>query len=90
MSERRNGNKKSRPPSFRQANKYSSFTLVQARWKRVQDDIIRIDGRTHTCALSDPIDGRIKTVTIKRDAVADVWVCVACEVEPKPNLPMIG
>ena len=48
----------------------------------MQDDIIRIDGRTHTCALSGPIDGRIKTVTIKRDAVSDVWVCVACEVEP--------
>ena len=56
----------------------------------MQDDIIRIDGRTHTCALSGPIDGRIKTVTIKRDAVGDVWVCVACEVESKPNVPMTG
>ena len=56
----------------------------------MQDDIIRIDGRTHICALSGPIDGRIKTVTIKRDAASDVWVCVACEVESKPNVPMTG
>ena len=87
MATRRVGRQR---PSFHQANKYSSFTLKQADWKRVQDDIIRLDGRTHTCALSGPIDVWIKTVTIKRDAVADVWVCVACEVEPKPNLPMTG
>jgi len=81
FSEHKKGNKRIRPPTFRKINKYRSFTLSQAGWKLVQDDIIRIDGLTHKFALSRPIEGQIKTVTIKRDAVGDMWVCFSCEVE---------
>jgi len=74
FSEREKGNKKIRPPSFRKINKARSFTLKQTGWKLVQDNIIRVDGRTYKFALSRPIEGTVKTVTIKRDAVGDFWV----------------
>ena len=92
FSENKKGNKKIRPPGFRKIKKYRSFTLKQAGWKLIAENIIRVDGRTHKFALSRPIDGRIKTVTIKRDAVGDLWVCFACEVDRdgKPVLPMTG
>ena len=90
FSENKKGNKKIRLPGFRKIKKYRSFTLKQAGWKLIAENIIRVDRRTHKFALSRPIDGRIKTVTIKRDAVGDLWVCFACEVEIKPVLPMTG
>lgn len=90
FSENKKGNKRIRPPSFRKIGKYRSFTLSQAGWKLVQSNIIRIDGLTHKFALSRPIEGKIKTVTIKRDAVGDLWVCFACEVEAKQTIAKTG
>ncbi|MCL5999064.1 MAG: transposase [Chloroflexi bacterium] len=82
FKETKRGNKRIRPPSFKKVRKYHSFTLKQTGWtlRVVADDIIRIDGRTHKFALSRPIEGQIKTVIIKRDAVGDFWVCFACDV----------
>ena len=74
FSEREKGNKKIQPPSFRKLPKYRSFTFTQAGWKLEADNIVRIDGRTHKFALSRPIEGKIKTVTIKRDKVGDFWI----------------
>jgi putative transposase len=90
FSENKKGNKKIKPPTFRKIKKYRSFTLTQAGWKLVRPNVIRIDGRTHKFALSRPIEGRIKTVTIKRDAAGDFWVAFACEVEAKETIAMTG
>ncbi|MCL5997192.1 MAG: transposase [Chloroflexi bacterium] len=89
--ERKKGNRRIQPPTFRKARTYRSFTLKQAGWKLVADNIIRIDGRTHKFALSRPMEGQIKTVTIKRDAVGDFWVCFACDVgDAAPALVTTG
>ncbi|MCL5994902.1 MAG: transposase [Chloroflexi bacterium] len=90
FTETKRGNKRIRPPTFRKVRQYRSFTLKQAGWKRVADNIIRIDGRTYKFALSRPIEGQIKTVTVKRDAVGDFWLCFACEVETTPTLAATG
>ena len=90
FSENKQGNQKIKPPTFRKVKKYRSFTLKQAGWKLVRPNVIRIDGRTHKFALSRPILGRIKTVTIKRDAAGDFWVAFACEVEAKETIAMTG
>jgi len=90
FSENKKGNKRIRPPSFRKIGKYRSFTLTQAGWKLAQDNIVRVDGLTHKFALSRPIEGKIKTVTVKRDAVGDLWVCFACEVQPKETMHKTG
>ncbi|MCL5996432.1 MAG: transposase, partial [Chloroflexi bacterium] len=74
FKENKRGNKRIQPPTFRKVRKYRSFTLKQAGWKLVADNIIQIDGRTHKFSLSRPIEGQIKTVTIKRDAVGDFLV----------------
>jgi putative transposase len=31
-----------------------------------------------------PIEGRVKTLTVQRDAVGNWYACLACEVEPEP------
>ncbi|MCL5995467.1 MAG: transposase [Chloroflexi bacterium] len=91
FKETKRGNKRIRPPTFRPVRKYRSFTLKQVGWKLVADNIIRIDGRTHKFALSRPIEGQIKTVTIKRDAVGDFWVCFACDVgDVEPTIAATG
>jgi len=48
-----------RPPTFRKIDKYRSFTLTQAGWKLVQDNILCVDGRTYKFALSCPIEGKM-------------------------------
>ena len=68
----------------------TSFTFTQAGWKRVADNIVRIDGRTFKFSLSRPIEGKIKTVTIKRDAVGDFWVAFACEMEQEEMIAKTG
>ncbi len=61
--------------------RYSSFTLKQAGWKYLGGNRIRIGKTTYKFCLSRPIPtgiggkGDIKTVTIKRDRVGDLWVC---------------
>ncbi len=92
FSERKKGNTKIRPPGFKKISKARSFTLKQAGWKLVRDNIIRVDGVTFKFALSRPIEGKIKTVTIRRDTVGDFWVVFACEIEnsDKQSLPMTG
>ncbi|MCL5998706.1 MAG: transposase, partial [Chloroflexi bacterium] len=90
FKENKRGNKRIRPPTFRPVRQYRSFTLKQTGWKLVADNILQIDGRRHKFALSRPMAGQIKTVTIKRDAVGDFWVCFACEVETIPILASTG
>ncbi|MCL5998267.1 MAG: hypothetical protein M1546_19775 [Chloroflexi bacterium] len=43
FEENKRGNKRIRPPTFRPVRKYRSFTLKQAGWQLVADNIIRID-----------------------------------------------
>ena len=59
--------------------KRKSITLKQAGWKLIDCDkpkrgIIRIMGKNYKFVLHRPIKGDIKTVTIKRDAVGQLWV----------------
>ncbi|MCL5995049.1 MAG: transposase [Chloroflexi bacterium] len=90
FTENKRGNKRIRPPSFKKLRKYKSFTLKQAGWKLVADNRIRIVDRVYKFALSRPMAGEIKTVTVKRDSVGDFWVHFACEVDDKPTLAATG
>ncbi len=73
--------RKSRPPSFRKKEKYRSFTLKQAGYKLLGDNRIRIGDTIYKFSKSRPVEGRIKTVTIKRDACGDLWLCFSVEQE---------
>jgi putative transposase len=78
------------PPKFKSARKYKSFTLKQAGWK-LDGNRLRIGGVWYRFFKSREIDGDIKTVTIKRDAVGDLWVIFSCDnVESEYTTQMSG
>ncbi|MBN4056132.1 transposase [Rhodothermus sp. AH-315-K08] len=62
-------------PSFKSYRYYTSFTLKQAGWKLLGDNRIRLGNRNYKFAMSRPVTGTIKTVTIKRDRAQDLWTC---------------
>ena len=66
--------KKCSPPKFRKVRRYKSFTLKQAGWKL--DELrwkIRIGKKWYGYFKSRNIEGKVKTVTIKRDRVGDIY-----------------
>ena len=74
--------KKSSPPKFRKVRKYKSFTLKQAGWKI--DEVrgkIRIGSKWYGYFQSRKIEGRIKTITIKRDAIGDIYIYLVCDAQ---------
>lgn len=65
-----------RPPSFRSAKKYKSFTLKQAGYKFLGANRVRIGKITYKFHLSREIKGKIKTVTIKRSSIGEMYLIV--------------
>src|SRR3990167_1710976 len=78
-------------PTFRKISKAKSFTLAQAGWKLLGDNKLRIGKTIYKFFKSREIEGVIKTVTIKRDALGDLYVYFSCIIESKPiNRVMTG
>ncbi len=77
--------KKCSPPKFKKIRRYKSFTLKQAGWKLDEArGKIRIGKKWYGYFKSRNIEGKIKTVTVKRDAVDDIYVYLCCEVQLEP------
>ncbi len=74
---------KTAPPSFKKVKKYKSFTLKQAGYKYSGGNRIVIQKQEYKFHLSRPIEGTIKTLTIKRDALGDIYLYFVCEQEEK-------
>lgn len=74
-------------PRFKGKDRYNSFTLKQAGWK--------LDGRylticnvgTFKMRLSRPIEGDIKTITIRKSSTDKWLVCFSCDNVPEHKLP---
>lgn len=77
-------------PGFKKRRKYPSFTLTQAGWKYLGGNRLRIGGHNYKFVLSRPLEGTIKTVTIKRDRCGDLWVCFSVVQETEPTMPRTG
>ena len=75
-----------RPPTFRKRRKYRSFTLKQAGYKVVGHGRIRILGRNYRFNQSRALSGVIKTVTLRRDALDDIYVTFSCDQVQQPEL----
>lgn len=74
-------------PRFRSRDRYDSFTLKQAGWKLDSRYLtIRNVGR-FKFRLSRPIEGDIKTVTIRREATGKWYVCFSCNNVLEKRLP---
>jgi len=75
------------PPSFKKRRKYKSFTLKQTGYKLVDDNAVLIGKRKYKffksreIPLSSAQYGNIKTVTIKRDSIGDLYIYFTCEIE---------
>ena len=79
------------PPSFKNIRKYKSFTLKQAGWKLDEaDGSIIIGKQRYRYAKSREIDGKIKTLTIKRDALGDIYIYFVCETTENKVLARTG
>ena len=86
FSERKAGNKRIRPPSFRKRQKYKSFTLKQAGYRLLQDNYIRIGKRIYRYFKSRDIEGNIKTLTVKRDRVGDLYIIAVTDAQTQPKV----
>lgn len=73
--------RKVRPPSFRKVSRYRSFTLKQAGWKLLAPGKVKIGGAIYRFHHSRDIEGKVKTLTIARDAVGELWIVFSVETQ---------
>lgn len=76
---------KTGPPRFKKVKKYKSFTLKQAGWKLLGGNRIRLNGKNYKFAHSRPVNGTVKTVTVKRDHAGRLFVCFSVIEEVSPQ-----
>ena len=68
-----------RPPNFRKRIKYKSFTLKQAGYKFLEDSRLKIGKRIFKFWKSREIEGKIKTITIKRNPLGELFIFVVTD-----------
>lgn len=72
------------PPGFKKVARYRSFTLKQAGYKLLPGNRLRIMGKEYKYFKSRGIEGKIKTLTVKRDALGDFWLYFVTDEEIRP------
>ena len=78
--------RKASPPSFRIPEKYKSITLKQSGYKLLGGNKIRIGKDIFKFHNPREIEGEINTVTVKRDALGDMYLFISCTVpDPEPK-----
>jgi putative transposase len=71
-------------PRFRGYGWYDSFTYKQFGFELQDKGVFLSKIGIVKMILHRPIEGRIKTLTLRRDAVGNWYACFACEVEDEP------
>jgi putative transposase len=70
-------------PRFKSKDRYDSFTYPQSGWTMEGDKLYLSKIGSMRVIVSQPVDGKVKTVQVKREA--DKWyVIFSCEVEASP------
>ena len=82
----KNGNGKAGFPRFKSMDRYHSLTLTQAGWKLDGKHLIIRNVGRFKLRLSRPIEGNIKTVTIRRETSGKWYVCFSCDKVPEHKL----
>ena len=75
----KNNKKGTRPPNFKKTRKYKSFTLKQAGYKLLGGNRIKIGKQIYKFALSREIKGKIKTITVKRNPLGELFILVVTD-----------
>lgn len=79
---KKNKSGKKSPPKFKKIAKYSSFTLKQKGYSfHNNNNTITIMKRNYKYFSNQEIQGKIKTVTVKRDKLGDFYIFVVVEQE---------
>lgn len=78
------------PPGFKKSSKYSSITFKQSGFKYLGANKIKIGKHIYKFSLSRPLAGRIKTMTLKRDALGDFYLCFSVELEEEQTKTASG
>ena len=68
-----------RPPGFKKTKKYKSFTLKQAGYKFLGGNRIKIGNKVYQFWKSREIEGIVKTVTIKRTPLGELFMVVVVD-----------
>ena len=69
-----------RPPNFKKVKKYKSFTLKQAGYKFLGGNRVKVGKKVYQYWNSRPIEGKVKTVTIKRTPLGELFMVVTVDV----------
>ncbi|MCY7276323.1 MAG: transposase [Phormidesmis sp. CAN_BIN44] len=70
-----------RPPNFKKVRRYKSFTLKQAGYKFLSGNWIKIGNRVYQYWNSREIEGTVKTLTIKRTPLGELFMVVVVDNE---------
>ncbi len=65
-----------RPPGFKKVRRYKSFTLKQAGYKFLGGNRIKIGSRVYQYWNSRDIEGTVKTLTIKRTTLGELFMVI--------------
>jgi putative transposase len=68
-----------RPPGFKKVKKYKSFTLKQAGYKFLGGNRVKIGSRVYQYWNSREIEGTVKTLTIKRTPLGELFMVVVVD-----------
>ncbi len=75
-------------PRFKGKGWYKSFTYPQSGFKLLDNGRLRLSKIGDVrIKLHRPIEGEIKTLTVKRDMFGNWYACFSVEVEPQPLEP---
>ncbi|MCV3212517.1 transposase [Plectonema radiosum NIES-515] len=74
-----------RPPGFKKVRKYKSFTLKQAGYKFLGGSKVKIGNKVYQFWKSREIEGTVKTLTIKRTALGELFMLVVVDNCPEPE-----
>ena len=69
-------------PRFKSYGRYDSFTFKQSGFELLDHRVMVSKIGAIKIIQHRPVEGRIKTLNIQRDAVGNWYACFACEVEP--------
>ena len=77
-----------RPPGFKKRRKYKSFTLKQAGYKFLGENRIKIVNLVFKFSLSREITGKIKTLTVKRNRLGELFLLVVTDYQQE-TIPVV-
>ncbi len=82
--------KKIGTPRFKSYIKYKSFTLKQAGYKFLGGNKLKIGKKIYKYSKSREILGKVKTITIKRDGLGDIYIFVVTDFVDEQVYPLSG